>query len=80
MFSVGAYFFRDPIFGEDLGEANRDYIMKLSGYGFERLEKEPEHLNHENSKIQRKIEQLAVSNYRIFLETSSCVVDTRKSV
>lgn len=48
------------------------YLTKLGGYKVEDLVKEPKHLDVEHTHIQDQTQDLAVSNYKTFIETAEC--------
>ncbi|CAH1957241.1 unnamed protein product [Acanthoscelides obtectus] len=50
----------------------RDYILKLGTYHVDNLVREPDRLKHEAASLQEHIQELAVSNYRTFIETAEC--------
>ncbi|KAJ3657885.1 hypothetical protein Zmor_009661 [Zophobas morio] len=52
-----------------------DYISKLGTYKVEDLAKEPSRLNDEKVGIHEQTQELAVTNYKTFIETAQCSRD-----
>lgn len=50
----------------------QDYLLKLGTYSVESLIKEPDHLKHEANLLQDQIQDLAIRNYKTFIETAEC--------
>lgn len=50
----------------------QEYLLKLGTYSVENLNKEPDRLTHEASVLQDQIQELAVKNYKTFIETAEC--------
>ncbi|XP_018571883.1 conserved oligomeric Golgi complex subunit 8 [Anoplophora glabripennis] len=50
----------------------QDYLTKLGTYKLEDLVKEPDRLKLETNSIQEQIQELAVTNYKTFIETAEC--------
>lgn len=50
----------------------QDYLTKLGTYKLEDLMKEPDRLKDETNSIQEQIQELAVTNYKTFIETAEC--------
>lgn len=50
----------------------QDYLTKLGTYKVEDLVKEPDRLKVEANSIQEQIQELAVTNYKTFIETAEC--------
>ncbi|KAJ8942524.1 hypothetical protein NQ318_005228 [Aromia moschata] len=50
----------------------QDYLSKLGTYKIEDLTREPTKLKDEANTIQEQIQELAVTNYKTFIETAEC--------
>ncbi|XP_018327436.1 conserved oligomeric Golgi complex subunit 8 [Agrilus planipennis] len=50
----------------------KDYISRVGSLTAEELQKEPIKLNDEKHLLEDQIQELAVSNYKVFLETAQC--------
>lgn len=50
----------------------QEYLLKLGSYKVENLVKEPTRLKHEANALQDQIQDLAVRNYKTFIETAEC--------
>ncbi|KAJ8919495.1 hypothetical protein NQ315_002116 [Exocentrus adspersus] len=50
----------------------QNYLTKLGTYKLEELAKEPDRLKEEASSIREQIQELAVTNYKTFIETADC--------
>ena len=68
------------IFNEALSNDDRDYVMELTTYGLQRLEKEPHYLATEKSRLDKELEDVTVDNLSIFLQTSTTVDESQKLV
>ena len=72
--------FEQLLFDRPLSAADVAYVRELTSYSMSRLEREPTLLQDKQSEIQRSIEQLAVSNYRTFVDTAEAVHAAHQSV
>src|SRR5699024_2189486 len=52
-----------------------EYISKLGTYKVEDLVKEPTRLNEEKATVHEQTQDLAVTNYKTFIETAQCSRD-----
>ena len=77
--SVGSSF-EQSLFDRPLSTADVAYVRELTSYSMARLEREPAMLQDKQTEIQRSIEQLAVSNYRTFVDTAEAVHGAHQSV
>ena len=68
------------IFNESLTDIDRDYVMELTTYGLQRLEKEPEYLLSEKKRLDCELEDVTVDNLSIFLKTSTTVNESQNLV
>ncbi|ETO23651.1 hypothetical protein RFI_13526 [Reticulomyxa filosa] len=68
------------IFGAPLNKEDREYVAKLTTYGLQRLEKEPQYLEQEKAKIQQEMEDLTVQHLPVFLNTLNTVTQSNKLV
>ncbi|GJQ64868.1 hypothetical protein Trydic_g7043 [Trypoxylus dichotomus] len=59
----------------NLNTAFSDYISKLGSYKVDDLLKEPNKLREEQTIISEHTQELAVSNYKTFIQTSQCSKD-----
>lgn len=50
----------------------QEYLLKLGTYSVDNLVKEPDRLQHEANTLQDQIQELAVRNYKTFIETAEC--------
>ena len=72
--------FEQSLFDRPLSTADVAYVRELTSYSMSRLEREPTLLQDKQTEIQRSIEQLAVSNYRTFVDTAEAVHAAHQSV
>ena len=72
--------FEQSLFERPLSAADIAYVRELTSYSMSRLEREPSLLRDRQSDISRSIEQLAVSNYRTFVDTAEAVHAAHQSV
>ena len=68
------------IFDDTLNNDDRSYVMKLTTYGLQRLEKEPEYLSSEKKRLDKELEDMTVENLSIFLKTSNTVKESQNLV
>jgi len=61
-------------------EADRLYLQELTTFSLSRVEKEPRLLSEKQNELKQQIEELAVGNYRCFVESSQRVHDAYRSV
>ncbi|XP_030763753.1 conserved oligomeric Golgi complex subunit 8 isoform X2 [Sitophilus oryzae] len=61
-----------PEVEEDYQANFKKYLSLLGKYKVEELLKEPQHVNVEYNNIQDQTQDLAVTNYKTFIETSEC--------
>ncbi|XP_071056156.1 conserved oligomeric Golgi complex subunit 8 isoform X2 [Onthophagus taurus] len=70
----------DLLFSEEYPEWNynvtfKDYITKVGTYTIEELVKEPNKLRDEQSSIVEITQELAITNYKTFIQTAECSKD-----
>eukprot|EP00027_Filamoeba_sp_ATCC50430_P004536 CAMPEP_0168555300 /NCGR_PEP_ID=MMETSP0413-20121227/8255_1 /TAXON_ID=136452 /ORGANISM="Filamoeba nolandi, Strain NC-AS-23-1" /LENGTH=644 /DNA_ID=CAMNT_0008586129 /DNA_START=51 /DNA_END=1985 /DNA_ORIENTATION=- len=58
---------------EDDQRDYENYLATLTTYSLERLNKEPSNLSHEHASIKQQMEELAFTNYKAFIQTSTCL-------
>eukprot|EP01084_Bolivina_argentea_P009765 18222_1 len=68
------------IFNATLDDVDREYVMELTTYSLQRLEKEPEYLSSEKKRLDTELEDVTVDNLSIFLQTSSTVNESQNLV
>lgn len=51
---------------------NREYLTKLGTYKIKNLKNEPDRLKQEALIVQDQIQELAITNYKTFIETALC--------
>lgn len=50
----------------------QEYLRKLGTYSVDTLTKEPDRLKHDANILQDQIQDLAIRNYKTFIETAEC--------
>ncbi len=61
----------------ELLNKNEAYLAELLSYSLDRLNKEPELLRDDQSRIQRQLEETAFRNYKAFVSTAECIQKVR---
>lgn len=56
-----------------VGPVERAYIEQVTQWDLGRIRREPDRLRGERLRVTRAIEDLAVQNYRQFLDTATCL-------
>jgi hypothetical protein len=68
------------LFGRRLSADDQTYLKDLSLYSMTRLQREPQELKREREKLQADIENIAVTNYRSFIDTSQALTAAHRSI
>jgi len=61
-------------------ELDREYVMELTTFGLQRLEKEPEYLSSEKKRLDGELEDVTVENLSIFLQATNTVNESQSLV
>jgi len=68
------------VFGYELSSPDRQYLNELTSYSMNRISKEPLNNLKEQNKLENEIEEIAVGNYRSFVDSAHCIRIARLAI